>query len=44
VLDQDAGVLSFDNGLAQTDFMFVNDGFDGLSAAQLATLINIDYL
>lgn len=44
VLDQDAGILSFDDGLAQTDFMFVNDGFDGLSAAQLATLINIDYL
>jgi Ca2+-binding RTX toxin-like protein len=44
VLNQEAGLLTFDDGLAQTDFMFVNDGFDGLSAAQLATLINIDYL
>jgi Ca2+-binding RTX toxin-like protein len=43
VLDQDAGILSFDDGLSQTDFMFVNDGFEGLSAAQLVTLINIDY-
>jgi hypothetical protein len=43
VLNQEAGVLTFDDGLGQTDFMFVNDAFDGLSAAQLATLINIDY-